>query len=555
MLKKFCFSLILLFASFSQLFATHIVGGEVNYEYLGSNQYKIYITVYRDCYSGVAPFDDPAYVGIFNSSGTLVQTLTLPFTGSVNIPPPSFTCGTVPTNVCVEKATYIGFVTLPPSSGGYTVAYQRCCRNNTIMNIVSPSTTGATFIAHIPDFSVFGANNNPVFTNWPPVFLCANIPFSMNHSAIDSDGDSLAYELCTPLIGADDMYPAPTPIEFTSYPPLTWQPPYSLSNVMNSTPPLSINPTTGVITVTPTTQGQFVVGVCCKEYRNGILISETRRDFQFNVVACNISVFSVFVTPSIDCDGIVTFDNNSIGATSYWWDFGVPGISTDVSTLAEPSYAYPYDGTFTVTLIASNPNCSDTSTFVVTVAHNPVVDLGNDTLLCNGNSYTIDAGNTGYVFLWSTGETTQTITVSAAGNYSVVVDNLGCTTSDTVNVTFAGLYLDLGNDTLLCDGDIIMLDATNPGCNYIWSTGATTPQITVSGAGNYWVHVYNDICDMYDTLVANYVPYPSVNLGPDTLICYGATITLDAGNPGYNYQWSNGSITRLSISLSKGPTM
>lgn len=77
----------MLFGFYFNANATHIVGGELNYKYLGSNNYEIRLTVYRDCYVGIPPFDDPAYVGIFNSSNQLLQTLTMTFRGLDTLPP------------------------------------------------------------------------------------------------------------------------------------------------------------------------------------------------------------------------------------------------------------------------------------------------------------------------------------------------------------------------------------------------------------------------------------------------------------------------------------
>lgn len=110
-----------------------------------------------------------------------------------------------------------------------------------------------------------------------------------DHSATDIDGDSLVYELCTPLDGASFSDPIPQPPYNPPYNPVTFISPYSQSNMLNGVAGgvnLSINPQTGILTATPTTIGQFVVGVCVKEYRGNIFLGTTRRDFQFNVIPC-----------------------------------------------------------------------------------------------------------------------------------------------------------------------------------------------------------------------------------------------------------------------------
>ncbi|WP_227006136.1 hypothetical protein, partial [Marinifilum sp. N1E240] len=100
---------------------------------------------------------------------------------------------------------------------------------------------------------------------------------------------------------------------------------------------------------------------------------------------------------------------------------------------------------------------------------------------CDGNIITLDAGNAGSTYLWSTGEITRTITVNASGNYSVVVtDGNGCSATDDVNVTVhSNPTVDLGSDQETCNGNTITLDAGNAGSSYLWSTGETTQTITV----------------------------------------------------------------------------
>ena len=106
--------------------------------------------------------------------------------------------------------------------------------------------------------------------------------------------------------------------------------------------------------------------------------------------------------------------------------------------------------------------------------------------------------------------------------------------------------VNLGNDLSVCMGDSLVLDAGNPGANYLWSTGEITQTITVGTAGTYWVEVTDtNGCQRMDTIVIGLDPLPVVNLGPDTVICIGDSIPLDAGNPGATYIWSNGKTTRI----------
>jgi gliding motility-associated-like protein len=138
--------------------------------------------------------------------------------------------------------------------------------------------------------------------------------------------------------------------------------------------PLTINPQTGLLTATPNTLGYFVYGVKCKEYRNGVLLSETLRDFQLIVKDCPSLVVASAAVPSVFCgSNTVSFTNGSVGASSYSWYFGDPTTTADSSNLFNPSYTYPATGTYTVTMVAyapGNPLCNDTAVATLNLSDN-----------------------------------------------------------------------------------------------------------------------------------------------------------------------------------------
>jgi len=125
------------------------------------------------------------------------------------------------------------------------------------------------------------------------------------------------------------------------------------------------------------------------------------------------------------------------------------------------------------------------------------VSLGNDTSICGSTSLTLNAGNTGSSYMWSTGATTQTLSVNTSGDYSVTVSNNGCSAIDTINVNYTEAPLvSLGNDTSLCGQPLITINAGNLGCSYLWSTNATTQTIDVAASGNYAVSVTCGDCPL-----------------------------------------------------------
>ena len=72
-LLRFYFILLILIITVVEVFASHIVGGEMYYDCLGGNSYQFTLKVYRDCYNGIPPLDNPAYIGVFNGANQLVQ--------------------------------------------------------------------------------------------------------------------------------------------------------------------------------------------------------------------------------------------------------------------------------------------------------------------------------------------------------------------------------------------------------------------------------------------------------------------------------------------------
>lgn len=114
------------------------------------------------------------------------------------------------------------------------------------------------------------------------------------------------------------------------------------------------------------------------------------------------------------------------------------------------------------------------------------------------------------------------------------------------------LNLDIGNDTILCAGQGIILNPAQTDVNFLWSTGATTPVLLVSSPGEYWLEIDKEGCKSRDTMLVEYVSEVPVNLGNDTILCAGEALLLDPGIPGADVFWKNGSTEPTITALLPG---
>lgn len=359
---------LLLLAGASRTNAAHIVGGEIYYDHLGGDQYRVYLTLFRDCTPGNTGFDALARIGVFGGDFSALSVQTLSFPGATNVPvETNDPCLTVPPSLCLEASTYSGIFVLPPRPDGYILAYQRCCRAPSIINVVDPVSLGLTCTVSIPGSTP--VNSSPRFNAYPPAVLCLGSDVVFDHSASEADGDSLVYALCTPFNGGTQANPAPNPPSAPPYTFLPWAPGYSAIYPMDSSPIAAIDPATGLLTLRPTQIASYVIAICVAEYRNGVLLTESRRDFQFNVVPCDAQVTAVIEDQSVFCNGLtVEPGNNSTNANTFFWDFGEPGSTTDTSSMQFPSWTYSTPGSYTITLIAGPGQvCADTTQVVFVV--------------------------------------------------------------------------------------------------------------------------------------------------------------------------------------------
>ncbi len=551
--------------------ATHIVGGEMNYTCLGNNEFEISLTIFRDCENGspYAWFDDPAKIGIYDIDGVLVDSLFIELIGNDTLDQTlSNECFVAPIEVCVHTTTYNSIVELPPRIGGYELIYQRCCRNTTIVNIVEPLSAGATYSARITEEALLECNSSAQFLSWPPIYICAGEPIYFDQSATDIDGDSIAYSLCTPLLGATPDVPEPLPWEQTVPEPLVWlDPPYNLTNVLGGIP-LEIDPITGLLTGTPNTLGQFVVGICLEEYRNGELISTTRRDFQYNVGECN-AVYAAFFAPEFQCDELqVNFENNSEFADAFEWYFNDPGNPDAISFEMNPSYVFSDTGTYQVMLVAQPGICADTFIQEINIQYSNLFinydleeGLCTDSILLEVSNFSSDENGEPQSVEWvlSDGQSADTdeasFYIDESGMYTLTLNIIaanGC--PESVDTTFEVNLIDifLPNDSLfICHGDSVAL---NPfGSNdyqYNWfpsdglnNFNLANPLASPNEPTAYTVDILDltTSCEITRTVFVDLPEKITLDIGPDIVTCDPKVLLVANSDLATSYAWSENS--------------
>jgi len=209
--------------------------------------------------------------------------------------------------------------------------------------------------------------------------------------------------------------------------------------------------------------------------------------------------------------------------------------------------------------------CDNTfsDTVDITTLATPAFNIGNDTSLCKGDSLTLTAPPGFYNYHWapnynisSTSNPVVRVWPATDTVYSLVASySPTCTIVDTIRITGkTAPPVFLGNDTSFCQGNSITLNAGANYTNYLWNTGATSQTITATSQGIYMVTATAvNGCKARDTLnIINVFPLPAVNLGNDTSLCVGSSITFNAGTGFTSYLWQNGSSLQTFIANAVG---
>lgn len=584
MLKKFTV-LIITLLPFIQLFANHISGGELFYEYLGpgsaanTGRYKVTMRLFRDCHP-----PDPmtqlldnevVLIGIYDNSTLTLQT-SQQLVLQRPIPSIQLNTGAIPClinapDVCFQVGVFTNTVDLPVTADGYTLSWIRCCRANNIANLSTSAGVGGTFTTTIPGTALVpaGHNTSPQFVIKDTALVCQNKNFILDFGASDSDGDSISYAFCNAYSGGVISNPNPGSEGPSGLPvkldlsPLPYTAPFSGNSPLG--PSVIINPATGEITGKAPVEGRYVINVCATEWRNGKTINVHRKDFILEVGNCDYAAADPLPLAGAWCkDSTVQFSNNNSSSSiqSYEWDFGVPGAT---SAEATPSYTYADTGVYKIKLkVFGLAGCVDEDSVVIGVypGFKPAFAVTGS---CFETPFKFkDQSTTVYGTInswkWNFGETNDGTDMAAVQNpvykFSsqgtrnvklTVESSKGCTDSviQQVEVKNLALLTLPFKDTLICSIDTLALHAT--GANtYSWTpayniinANSSDPFVFPQKTITYAVSVTDDGgCANKDSVTVNVVNSVTVNASADTTICRTDNITLNAISNGLNFLWT-----------------
>lgn len=563
------------------------------FQYKSDSTYTFYFKFYRDC--GGAP--EPTSVGMCILNTCTNQSYSRVMTKMTTLPGGGANGQQVSTGCANKKNTCDSFQSDVPGykEWWYTVDFtlpSRCAnwRFSALVQVRNPSGN----IVGLPNFYVetilnnvdVQGNSSPVFSVKPVPYVCLNQAYSYNNGGVDPNGDSVAFEVTTPLTHNGNCASAASLCTYQSATPS-----YSIpTNPFQTNNTFAISPTTGEMTFTPSLQGSHTVSVRAKEYRNGTFIGSVMRDIQVQVIPCVTQSVKPVITPDpTSVGGSATISNGTvIGCAtkqmSFCFDIKTTDpnavlVATDNHNIALPGSNITYTNTKTDSMRACvvwTPSALDTGTrvFVVTVKDSSCSSGGvpisyaitvpvyvwavtaaiKDTAICIGESVELTAvGGTGY--FWSvvpggspitslscvscknpiaspTVTTSYIVTSNSAAVCNQSVDTLTVTVKPKPTATAT-------SNSPVCPGSTLNLNGTAvTGATYSWigpntfsSTlqSPTIPNAQSVNSGFYGFSVTKDGCTSDMFILQAYVGPPA---GPaassNSPVCLGNQIILTA---------------------------
>ncbi|MGR6087417.1 MAG: T9SS type A sorting domain-containing protein [Arcticibacter sp.] len=333
--------------------ASHLAGGEITYQWLQGNTYRLTLNLYRDCQGIAAPssatlnFQGCGVSGSINLTPSGSPVLVTPLCPSA-VSQSSCNGGTL---FSIQRITYTGVHTLPFACSSWVFSYDDCCRSN---NTNLASSFDIYYKAILNNLSA-PFNNSVEFASLATNTIPVNTTSVLGWNAHDADGDSLVFELAPALQGPNQQ--------------VVYQAPFTFSQPLAASQPTVLDSQTGNLTLTPSTFQNAVVCMKVTEYRNSVMVGVTYRDLQLTVISggnalpslsgingttnynafvCVGDTLSFNLTASDPDTGQVPAINaDMLGTTASFTTGGNPSVGTftwipDSSDISSQAYVFPF---------------------------------------------------------------------------------------------------------------------------------------------------------------------------------------------------------------------
>ena len=589
----FLFTLLTFFFLRFDAFADSIAGGKMEITHISGDTYKIMVTLFVDetpstitgtlgpslYTSATMPWMRLYRKGANAASDVLSIEKQFTIEKKEPFPYDGIECVTSKT-LATQKIVLSTTVSLPGASFnnnlGYYIVYQDGYRNSSD-NLLQSKTTGITLYTEFPSLSS-SVNSSPVFKLAKGIVACKGSPYSIDLGADDADGNPRTYILDTPYSGPgyltlsnkNGIKPVPRqPSAVNDYVYATWLGGFSVNNQV---PGLSLNPSTGVLSGTPTQEGTFVVTVECRESRGGTQIGLVRQDVEIRVEKCVPPEPKIYVqggNPAIHITSVLVceysfriLETADLALATYKWFKNGTLIAGATKNKLKVLYAEAGDYTVEVTRTGG---CAGTKMSQITQV-NPQSGANIKFNIaakeyCAGQGFNINVNGlplpSGNINKWfkdgvqitnipfpANAYPVGSATINDGGLYKIEVTEIGgnqCVYEDSVRIKIIpipkAIITNVTGKVSVCQGETVKLQATKEtGVTYFWikdgANFATADFIDVTASGTYGLRAENGNCFDFATspIIIKVIPFPTIRFDDIKPVCSVKATKIDLRN-------------------------